>query len=40
MRTVGFADRTHVIANGELRMTLTPQDAGDTERMVSAYFGS
>src|SRR5207247_1638730 len=40
MRTVGFADRTHVIANGELRMTLTPRDAGDTERMVSAYFGS
>jgi len=40
MRTVGFADRTHVLANGGLRMTLTPQEAGDTERMVSAYFGS
>jgi branched-chain amino acid transport system ATP-binding protein len=39
-RTVAFADRTYVISNGELRMTLTPADAGDTERMVAAYFGS
>jgi branched-chain amino acid transport system ATP-binding protein len=36
---VGFADRTHVLANGELRLTLTPADAGDTERMAAAYFG-
>lgn len=35
---VGFADRTHVLANGELRLTLTPEDAGDTERITAAYF--
>jgi len=39
-RTVAFADRTYVMANGEIRMTLTPADAADTERMVAAYFGS
>ncbi len=39
-RTVAFADRTYVLANGELRMTLTPKDAWDTGRMVDAYFGS
>jgi branched-chain amino acid transport system ATP-binding protein len=38
-RTVAFADRTLVLANGELRMELTPADAADTERMVEAYFG-
>jgi branched-chain amino acid transport system ATP-binding protein len=37
---VGFADRTHVLSNGEIRMTLTPRDVGDTERMVAAYFGA
>jgi branched-chain amino acid transport system ATP-binding protein len=37
---VGFADRTHVLANGRLRLTLTPEDAGDTDRMAAAYFGS
>jgi branched-chain amino acid transport system ATP-binding protein len=39
-RTVAFADRTYVLSSGEIRMTLTPADAGDTERMVAAYFGS
>jgi branched-chain amino acid transport system ATP-binding protein len=39
-RTVALADRTHVLANGELRMTLGPADAGDTERMVAAYLAS
>ena len=39
-RTVGFADRTYVLANGELTTTLSPADAGDTERMVAAYMGS
>jgi branched-chain amino acid transport system ATP-binding protein len=39
-RTVMFADRTHVLANGELRMTLRPSDAGDTERMIAAYLAS
>jgi branched-chain amino acid transport system ATP-binding protein len=37
-RTVALADRTHVLANGELRLTLTPADAEDTERMVAAYL--
>ena len=36
--TVGFADRTYVLANGELRTTLTPEDAGDTDRVIAAYF--
>ena len=36
---VGFADRTHVLANGRLRLTLTPADAGDTDKMAAAYFG-
>jgi branched-chain amino acid transport system ATP-binding protein len=40
LRTVGFADRTYVLANGEIRIALTRADAGDTERMVAAYFGS
>ena len=39
-RTVAFADRTYVLANGELRMTVGPGEAGDTDRMVAAYFGS
>jgi branched-chain amino acid transport system ATP-binding protein len=39
-RTVAFADRTHVLANGELRMVLGPSDAGDTERMIAAYLAS
>ena len=37
-RTVAFADRTHVLANGELRMTLAPAEADDTEKMVAAYL--
>jgi branched-chain amino acid transport system ATP-binding protein len=37
-RTVALADRTYVIANGELRLTLGPEDAGDTERLVAAYL--
>ena len=37
-RTVAFADRSLLIANGELRLTLTQSDAGDTERMVAAYL--
>jgi hypothetical protein len=27
-----------VLANGELQLTLGPQDAGDTERLVAAYL--
>ena len=38
-RTVAFADRTYVLANGELTTTLSPADADDTERMIAAYMG-
>ena len=38
-RTVALADRCHVLSNGELRATLGPQDADDTQAMVAAYFG-
>jgi len=37
-RTVALADRTLVLANGELRMTLTSADADDTEKMIQAYL--
>jgi branched-chain amino acid transport system ATP-binding protein len=37
-RTVALADRTYVLANAELRMTLTPADANDTEKMIQAYL--
>ncbi len=37
-RTVAAADRCHVLANGELRLTLGPEQAGDTEALVEAYF--
>jgi branched-chain amino acid transport system ATP-binding protein len=37
-RTVALADRTHVLANGELRLLLTPADADDTEKMIAAYL--
>jgi branched-chain amino acid transport system ATP-binding protein len=37
-RTVALAERTYVIANGELRLILTPADAWDTERMIAAYL--
>ena len=37
-RTVAAADRSHVLANGELQLTLGPDEAGDTETLVAAYF--
>jgi branched-chain amino acid transport system ATP-binding protein len=37
-RTVAFADRTYVLANGELRLTLTQADAADTGTMIAAYL--
>jgi branched-chain amino acid transport system ATP-binding protein len=37
-RTVAFADRTYLMANGEIRLTMTPADAGDTDTMVAAYL--
>jgi len=39
-RTVAFADRCYVLSNGELTTTFGPSDAGDTERLIAAYFGS
>jgi branched-chain amino acid transport system ATP-binding protein len=36
--TIAFADRTHVIANGRLRLTLGPADANDTEKLTAAYL--
>jgi len=37
-RTVALADRTYVLANGELRAILAPSDAADTDRLVAAYL--
>jgi branched-chain amino acid transport system ATP-binding protein len=37
-RTVAFSDRTYLMANGEVRLELTPADAEDTARMVAAYL--
>jgi branched-chain amino acid transport system ATP-binding protein len=37
-RTVAFADRTYLLANGEIRLTLGPADASDTDKMVAAYL--
>jgi branched-chain amino acid transport system ATP-binding protein len=34
----GFADRTHVLNNGQIRMSLTPAEAQDTDRMIAAYL--
>jgi len=34
--TVAFADRTHVLSNAELRLTLTPRDAQDGEELTAA----
>jgi branched-chain amino acid transport system ATP-binding protein len=37
-RTVALADRSYVLSNGRLRVTLGPEAADDTETLVSAYF--
>jgi branched-chain amino acid transport system ATP-binding protein len=37
-RTVALANRSSLIANGELRLTLSPDDAADTQKMVAAYL--
>ena len=37
-RTVALANRCLVLANGEVRLALTPDDAADTERMIHAYL--
>ena len=38
LHTVALADRTHVLVGGVLRLTLTPADAHDTDRIVAAYL--
>jgi branched-chain amino acid transport system ATP-binding protein len=37
-RTVALANRSHVVSNGELRLTLGPESADDTDALVSAYL--
>jgi branched-chain amino acid transport system ATP-binding protein len=37
-RTVALADRSHVLANGEIRLTLGPEDASDIDRLIAAYL--
>ena len=37
-RTIALADRSHVLANGELRLTLGSDDAADTDRLIAAYL--
>ena len=37
-RTVALANRSHVLANGQQRLTLGPESAGDTAALVSAYM--
>ena len=38
-QAVAFADRTHVMRDGRLTLSLSPDDAGDTEGLTAAYFG-
>jgi branched-chain amino acid transport system ATP-binding protein len=37
-RTVALADRSYVLSNGRLRLTLGPEAAEDTDALVAAYF--
>jgi branched-chain amino acid transport system ATP-binding protein len=37
-RTVSLADRSHVLTNGRLRLTLGPEAASDTQTLVAAYL--
>jgi branched-chain amino acid transport system ATP-binding protein len=39
-RTIAFADRTYVLAGGRVRAELTPADAGNTDLLHEAYFGT
>jgi branched-chain amino acid transport system ATP-binding protein len=40
LHTVALADRTHVLVGGELGLTLSPADANDPGKIVSAYLAS
>jgi len=37
-RTVAAADRTHVLSNGALRISLGPNEASDTDKLIAAYL--
>jgi branched-chain amino acid transport system ATP-binding protein len=37
-RTVALANRSYVVSNGVLRLTLGPESADDTDALVSAYL--
>ena len=37
-RTVAASDRCHVLGGGELRLTLGPDDADDTDKLIGAYL--
>ena len=39
-RTVALSNRTHVLVGGELRMTLGPSDAENTDKIIAAYLAS
>ena len=36
--SVALANRSHVLANGQLRVTLGPDQAGDIDTLVAAYL--
>ena len=38
--TVELADRSYVMNNGEIRAQLAPEEAGDMEKITTAYFGA
>jgi branched-chain amino acid transport system ATP-binding protein len=38
-RTIAFADRTYVLADGRVRAELSPDDADNGELLRAAYFG-
>jgi len=38
--TVRLADRSYVMNNGEIRAQLAPEEAGDMEKITTAYFGA
>jgi branched-chain amino acid transport system ATP-binding protein len=38
LHAVALADRTHVLVGGELRLTLSPADANDPDKIVAAYL--
>ena len=39
-QAVAAADRTHVLSEGRITMTLTPPDASNSELLTKAYLGS